>query len=112
MIALLGSKGATADGTSMLVHNNDGDFIDETWRYTYIAAPTNGNAFWSSTTPGKFFDIMGANNQGLAMALTVGGNKTWIPARTSMSGPSASPSSTSSSKPFPRRKAFPKPLSW
>jgi len=81
MIALLGSKGATADGTSMLVHNNDGDFIDETWRYTYIAAPTGGNAFWSSTTPGKFFDIMGANNQGLAMALTVGGNKTWIPSQ-------------------------------
>ena len=81
MIALLGSKGATADGTSMLVHNNDGDFIDETWRYTYIAAPTNGNAFFSSTTPGKFFDIMGANNQGLAMALTVGGNKTWLPSQ-------------------------------
>ena len=81
MIALLGSKGATDDGTSILVHNNDGDFIDETWRYTYIAAPTDGNAFWSSTTPGKFFDIMGANNQGLAMALTVGGNKTWIPSQ-------------------------------
>ena len=81
MIALLGKKGATADGTSMLVHNNDGDFIDETWRYTYIAAPDTpgANVFWATTAPGKFFDIMGANNKGLALALTVGGNKTWIP---------------------------------
>ncbi len=81
MIALLGAKGATADGTTMLVHNNDGDFIDETWRYTYTAAPTGGNVFWSSTTPGKFFDIMGTNNKGLAVALTVGGNKTWLPSQ-------------------------------
>ena len=81
MIALLGGKGATSDGTTMLVHNNDGDFIDETWRYTYIAVPNTpgSNAFWSSTAPGKFFDIMGANNRGLALALTVGGNKTWVP---------------------------------
>ncbi len=81
MIALLGKKGATADGTSMLVHNNDGDFIDETWRYTYTAAPNTpgANVFWATTAPGKFFDIMGANNKGLALALTVGGNKTWIP---------------------------------
>ena len=83
MIALLGSKGATSDGTSMLIHNNDGDYIDEMWRYTYIAAPNTpgANAFWSSTTPGKFFDIMGANNKGLALSLTVGGNKTWIPSQ-------------------------------
>ena len=81
MIALLGKKGATKDGTSMLVHNNDGDFIDETWRYTYICEPDTpgANSFWATTAPGKFFDIVGANNKGLAIALTVGGNKTWIP---------------------------------
>lgn len=81
MIALLGKKGATIDGTSMLVHNNDGDFIDESWRYTYICEPDTpgSNIFWSTTAPGKFFDIVGANNKGLALALTVGGNKTWIP---------------------------------
>lgn len=80
-MAINGAKGGTSDGTSMLVHNNDGDFIDETWRYTYIAAPNTpgANAFWASTTPGKFFDIMGVNNKGLALLLTVGGNKTWIP---------------------------------
>jgi len=83
MIALLGKKGSTSDGISMLVHNNDGDFIDETWRYTYIAIPDTpgANAFWSSTSPGKFFDIMGTNNKGLALALTVGGNKTWLPSQ-------------------------------
>ena len=81
MIALLGKKGATSDGTSMLVHNNDGEFIDETWRYTYICEPDTpgANIFWATTAPGKFFDIVGVNNKGLALALTVGGNKTWIP---------------------------------
>jgi hypothetical protein len=78
-----GGDGATSDGTSMLVHNNDGDYIDEMWRYTYIAVPDTpgANAFWASTTPGKFFDIMGVNNKGLALLLTVGGNKTWIPSQ-------------------------------
>lgn len=77
--AFLGSKGATSDGTTFLTHNNDGDFNFEGWKYTYIAVPTEGNAFWGTTTPGKILDITGANNQGLALASTAGPNRTWVP---------------------------------
>lgn len=80
-LVALGGEGATSDGKTVISQTNDGDFLNEMYRYTFIAMPSDpeANNFWGTTAPGKFFEIMGLNDKGLAVTVTAGAYGTWVP---------------------------------
>ncbi len=80
-LVALGNQGATVNNKTVISQTNDGDFLNEMYRYTFVAMPSDpqANNFWGTTAPGKFFEIMGLNDKGLAVTVTAGAYGTWVP---------------------------------
>jgi hypothetical protein len=65
---------ATASGKTMLAGNTQYGYGVGTYTMAFVVQPSDGNRFWTSTIPGIFMFLKGANEKGLAYRGQYGGN--------------------------------------